>query len=138
MSSVIWAAHSSYRYANRSSQLTGLCSHARPARCDNERMSRRIVTPVVIAVGVIAGGTVLARLLGYKLGGDVVVRCRRGHMFTTIWIPGVKLKGLDLVVARIQYCPVGKHWSLVVPVRDVDLTEGERQFARAHHDLPIP
>jgi hypothetical protein len=68
-------------------------------------MSRRIVTPVVIAVGMIAGGTVLARLLGYKLGGDVVVRCRRGHMYTTIWIPGVKLKGLDLVVARIQYCP---------------------------------
>jgi hypothetical protein len=101
-------------------------------------MSRRIVTPVVIAVGVIAAGTVLARFLGYKLGGDVVVRCRRGHMFATIWIPGVKLKALDLVVARIQYCPVGKHWSLVVPVRDADLTEGERQFARAHHDLPIP
>jgi hypothetical protein len=101
-------------------------------------MSRRIITPVVVAVGVIAGGTVLAQLLGYKLGVNVVVRCRQGHMFATIWIPGVKLKGLDLVVARIQYCPVGKHWSLVVPVRDTDLTEGERQFARARHDLPIP
>jgi hypothetical protein len=41
------------------------------------------------------------------------------------------------VLARLL-CPVGKHWSLVVPVRDADLTEGERQFARAHHDLPIP
>ena len=100
-------------------------------------MSRRIVTPVVVVVGVIAGGTVLARLLGYKLGGNpVVVRCRQGHVVTTSWIPGVKLKGLDLVAARIQHCPVGKHWSLVVPVRDADLTEGERQFARAHHDLP--
>jgi hypothetical protein len=101
-------------------------------------MSRRVITPVVVVVGVIAGGTLLARLLGYKLGGDVVVRCRRGHVFTTIWIPGVKLKGLDLVVARIQYCPVGKHWSLVVPVRDRDLTVEERQFAAEHHDLPIP
>jgi hypothetical protein len=101
-------------------------------------MSRRVITPVVVVVGVIAGGTLLARLLGYKLGGNVVVRCRRGHVFTTIWIPGVKLKGLDLVVARIQYCPVGKHWSLVVPVRDTDLTVEERQFAAEHHDLPIP
>jgi hypothetical protein len=108
------------------------------ARCDNERMSRRVVTPVVIVVGVIAGYTVLARLLGYKLGGSVVVRCLKGHVFTTLWIPGVKLKALDLVVARIQYCPVGKHWTIVVPVRDKDLTEGERQFAREHHDVPIP
>jgi hypothetical protein len=92
----------------------------------------------VVVVGVIAGGTVAARLLGYKLGGNVVVQCRQGHVYTTIWIPGVKLKGLDLVVARVQHCPVGKHWSLVVPVREADLTEGERQFARAHHDLPVP
>jgi hypothetical protein len=99
---------------------------------------RRVVTPVVVTVGIIAGGTAIARLLGYKLGGNVVVRCRQGHVFTTLWIPGVKLKELDLVVARVQRCPVGKHWSLVVPVRDADLTEGERQFAREHHDLRIP
>ena len=99
---------------------------------------RRTITPVVVVVGVIAGGTVAARLLGYKLGGNVIVRCRQGHVYSTIWIPGVKLKGLDLVVARIQRCPVGKHLSLVVPVREADLTEGERQFARARHDLPIP
>jgi hypothetical protein len=101
-------------------------------------MSRRIVAPALIIGGVIAGGTVVARLLGYKLGGNVVVRCRQGHVFTTIWIPGVKLKALDLVVARIQYCPVGKHWSLVVPVRDVSMTEEERQFALAHHDIRVP
>jgi hypothetical protein len=99
---------------------------------------RRVVTPVVVTIGVIAGGTVIARLLGYKVGGNVVVRCRQGHVFTTLWIPGVKLKELDLVVARVQRCPVGKHWSLVVPVRDADLTEGERQFAKEHHDLWIP
>jgi hypothetical protein len=101
-------------------------------------MSRRAVTPIVVAVSVIAGGTLAARLLGYKLGGNVVVRCRQGHVFSTIWIPGVKLKSLDLVVARVQRCPVGKHWSLVVPVRESELTEGERQFAKEHHDVPIP
>jgi hypothetical protein len=93
---------------------------------------------MVVTIGVIAGGTAIARLLGYKLGGNVVVRCRQGHVFTTLWIPGVKLKSVDLVVARVQHCPVGKHWSLVVPVREADLTEGERQFAKEHRDLRIP
>jgi hypothetical protein len=82
----------------------------------------------------IAAFTLVARRLGYKLGGNVVVRCRKGHVFTTMWIPGVKLKALDLGVARIQRCPIGKHWSLVTPVRDSDLTDEERTFARAHHD----
>jgi hypothetical protein len=101
-------------------------------------MSRRAIRPVVIIIGVIAGGTAAARLLGYRLGANTIVRCRQGHVYTTIWIPGVKLKELDLVVARIQRCPVGHHWSLVVPVREADLTEGERQFAREHHDVRIP
>jgi len=72
------------------------------------------------------------------LGVNTVVRCRQGHLFSTIWIPGVKLKELDLVVARVQRCPVGQHWSLVVPVRNTDITEEERQFALAHHDIRIP
>ena len=101
-------------------------------------MSRRVVRTVLIGVGVAVGGILLARRLGYNLGTNTVVRCRRGHLFSTIWIPGIKLKEIDLVVARIQYCPVGQHWSLVVPVRDVSLTEEERQFAQAHHDIKIP
>jgi hypothetical protein len=101
-------------------------------------MSRRVFRNVLIAVGAIAGFTLVARRLGYNLGTNTIVRCRQGHLFATIWIPGVKLKEVDLVVARIQRCPVGKHWSLVVPVRDVSLTEEERQFALAHHDIRIP
>ena len=101
-------------------------------------MSRRVVSTILVAVGVAAGGTLIARRLGYNLGVNTVVRCRQGHLFTTIWIPGVKLKELDLVVARVQRCPVGKHWSLVVPVRDKDLTEAELQSAREHHDIRIP
>ena len=101
-------------------------------------MSRRGLRTVLIVVGAIAGATVIARRLGYNLGANTVVRCRQGHLFTTIWIPGVKFKELDLVMARVQRCPVGNHWSLVVPVRDADLTEEERQFAREHHDVHIP
>jgi hypothetical protein len=41
-------------------------------------------------------------------------------------------------VARVQRCPVGKHWSLVVPVRESDLTAAELQSAREHHDIRIP
>ena len=82
--------------------------------------------------------TLIARLSGYKLGGNVVVRCRQGHLFTTLWVPGVKLQSIDLLVARVQRCPVGHHWSLVVPVRDRDLTEDERQFAAAHRARLIP
>ena len=108
------------------------------AWCDNDGMSRRILSTVLIVACAIAGVTFIARRLGYNLGSNTIVRCRQGHLFTTIWIPGIKLKELDLVVARVQRCPVGKHWSLVVPVRDGDLTDEERQFAREHHDVRIP
>ena len=101
-------------------------------------MSWRVVRTVLIVAGVITGGTLIARRLGYNLGTNTIVRCRQGHLFTTIWIPGVKLKELDLVVARVQRCPVGKHWSLVVPVREADLSEAEIQLAREHRDIRIP
>jgi hypothetical protein len=92
----------------------------------------------LVVSSVLAVGTVIARKMGYKVGGNTVVRCRQGHLFTTLWIPGVKLKALDLLVARIQHCPVGHHWTIVVPVREADLTDDERRFAAAHHDLHIP
>ena len=101
-------------------------------------MLRRAIRTVLIIAGVIAGATLIGRRLGYNFGPNTVVRCRKGHLFTTIWIPGVKLKELDLIVARIQHCPVGKHWSLVVPVKEKDLTEEERRSAREDHDIPIP
>ena len=101
-------------------------------------MSRRVVKVILITAGVAVGGTLIARRLGYNLGTNTVVRCRQGHLFTTIWIPGIKLKEVDLVVARVQRCPVGQHWSLVVPVREKDLTEEELRFALEHHDVRIP
>ena len=101
-------------------------------------MLRRAIRTVLIIAGVIAGATLIGRRLGYNFGPNTFVRCRKGHLFTTIWIPGVKLKELDLIVARVQRGPVGKHWSLVVPVKEANLTEEERQLAREHHDIRVP
>jgi hypothetical protein len=100
-------------------------------------MWSRIRPVVFVGLGIVAF-TLAARRLGYKLGGNVVVRCRQGHLFTTLWIPGIKLKALDLGIARFQRCPVGKHWTLITPVRDAGLTNAERQFAAEHHDIPVP
>jgi hypothetical protein len=82
--------------------------------------------------------TLVARRRGYNMGGDVVVRCRQGHLFTTIWIPGVSLKAVRLGWVRLQRCPVGKHWTLVTPVKSSNLTDEERQAARQNHDVRIP
>ena len=75
---------------------------------------------------------------GYGVGGNVIVRCHEGHLFTTIWIPGASLKSLRLGARRFQRCPVGHHWSLVKLVRESDLSGRERRTARAHKDIRIP
>jgi hypothetical protein len=94
---------------------------------------------ILIAVAVLyVARTVAARRRGYPVGGTVVVRCRKGHLFTTIWVPGVSLKAVRLGGARFQHCPVGDHWSLVRPVRDADLTDEDRAIAARHRDVRIP
>lgn len=77
-------------------------------------------------------------MLGYRLGLHTVVRCRRGHTFTTVWIPGIKLTAIDLVVARVQRCPIGRHWTVVVPVKESELGAAEPQAAVAHRDVRLP
>lgn len=99
------------------------------------RRALRVIAAVVVLYAV---GTVVARSLGYSVGGDTPVRCRKGHVFTTIWIPGVSLKALRLGWQRLQWCPVGGHWSLVTPQRVTDLSTEERESAAAHHDLHVP
>jgi hypothetical protein len=73
-----------------------------------------------------------------RIAGTVVVRCRAGHLFTTIWIPGASLKSVRLGWWRFQRCPVGGHWSFVTPVRPAELTEAERAEARRQSDVPLP
>lgn len=95
-----------------------------------------VVVIVALAMVLI---TIVARRRGYSgIGGDTVVRCSKGHLFTTIWVPGVSVKALRLGTARYQHCPVGHHWAVVRPVKDSDLTDDDRAAAAEHHDVHLP
>jgi hypothetical protein len=94
---------------------------------------------VVVALSLLgAEALVVARRRGSLIAADSVVRCRKGHLFTTIWIPGGSLKAVRLGWWRFQRCPVGRHWSLVTPVRETDLSEEDRRLAAQRHDVRIP
>jgi hypothetical protein len=73
-----------------------------------------------------------------RLGGHVVVRCRDGHLFTTLWIPAASVKSVRLGPWRLQRCPVGHHWTVVSPVNEANLTEEERRTAAEHRDIRLP
>jgi len=81
---------------------------------------------------------VAMKLRGYPLGGNLVVRCRKGHLFTTLWIPGISVKAIRLGWWRIQRCSVGRHWSLVTPVKVSELSENEKQLAHRRKDVRLP
>jgi hypothetical protein len=98
---------------------------------------RRLAISAAVVAGYVAG-TVIATRQGYAFGKNTLVRCRRGHLFTTVWIPGGSVKALRFGFWRLQWCPVGRHVDLVHPVKGADLTDAEREFALAHHDTPIP
>lgn len=78
--------------------------------------------PLYIAIPAIVV-VLLLRIVAAKrrgrpaLGGEVAVRCGRGHVFETFWSPLGSLTSIRLGSARFQRCPVGHHWSLVRPVR---------------------
>jgi hypothetical protein len=100
--------------------------------------SRKRFRALALIVAFYAGATVAARRLGYKFGTDTVVRCRDGHLFTTIWIPGASVKSLRLGWWRVQKCPVGGHWTLVSAVKELDLSDEERESAAQFHDVRLP
>lgn len=109
---------------------------------DNQAVTKtkrrhRRVGLLVAAVGLaIEALTLVSR--GYGIGGNVIVRCRKNHVYTTIWIPGASVKSLRLGWTRFQHCPVGRHWSLVTPIPVSELTEDERRAAAQRHDLRVP
>jgi len=105
-------------------------------RTELRRRRRRI--GLVLALATVVAEAVVLRRRGYGVAGDVVVRCRRGHLFTTLWIPGVSFTSLRFGWWRFQRCPVGRHWSLVTPAPVVDLTPQALAAARAVHDLALP
>ena len=103
-----------------------------------------IVALVIVFAAVF--GYVIARMgaaagqrRGYVgMGCDTIVRCSRGHLFTTTWIVGSSVKAVRLGSKRYQRCPVCKKWRIVAPVRDRELTDEDRQVAAGHHDTKLP
>lgn len=98
------------------------------------RLRRRLA---IMAAGMLVEAIPVWRR-GYGVGGNVIVRCRDGHLFTTIWVPGASVKALRLGPRRFQWCPVGHHWSLVTLVRKSDLSERQRRTASKAKDLRVP
>jgi hypothetical protein len=99
------------------------------------RRSKRWYGPAAASVILEAAGTWWR---SGRLGGDMVVRCRAGHLFTTLWIPAVSIKSLRLGWWRCQYCPVGQHLTLVTPVRAEDLSPAQRREAAERRDIRLP
>jgi hypothetical protein len=99
--------------------------------------SKASLMGIVTAASII--GSIAARRAGFSgMGGNTVVRCRDGHLFTTIWIPFASVKSIRLGTKRFQHCPVGNHWTLVSPVKDGDLTTADQQLAAEHRDVRVP
>ena len=109
----------------------------RRAKTQPKRSKARRRGLVIAAVSVLGEIGVL-RSRGYGFGGNVVVRCRDGHLYTTLWIPAASVKSLRLGPWRVQRCPVGNHWSLVTPVRRSELSDAELAEAAQHHDTRLP
>jgi len=118
--------------------LSSIKARRRAGGDESGRGKRRRATALTLGVGAFVVETVALRRRGYRLGGNVVVRCRGGHLFTTIWIPLASVKAARLGLWRFQRCPVGRHWSLVTPVRESMLTAEELREAQAVHDVRIP
>ncbi len=101
------------------------------------RRRRRRRALIFSALAIAADASAVWRR-GYGVGGNVIVRCRDGHVYRSIWLPAASVKSLRLGWWRIQWCPVGRHWSLVTPVRQSTLTEAEQTEAREYQDVRVP
>ncbi len=98
------------------------------------RRPRRVALAAVLAVIVEAAAT-WSR--SGKVGGRLIVRCRQGHLFSTIWLPAASVKSLRLGWWRVQRCPFG-HWSVVTPVRTSELSSRQLARARRQKDIRVP
>jgi hypothetical protein len=93
---------------------------------------------VAALLSVLVEAVVVGSRRGRFFAVDTVVRCRHGHLFTTMWIPGASVKSVRLGWWRFQYCPAGGHWTLVTPAYVSELDDDQRRDAAAVHDVRIP
>jgi hypothetical protein len=100
------------------------------------RRSHRLIAGAAVLTG--AEAAFLAHRRGRLLTARTIVRCHRGHLFTTLWIPGASFKAVRLGPWRVQRCPVGRHWTLVWPADVSRLSPAELASAAAVRDGRIP
>jgi hypothetical protein len=93
-----------------------------------------LIIIVVAAFVAFAGGAVVAARKGYKNGGEVVARCRQGHLFMTVWVDRFSWHRLDVGFAKIQRCPVGDHLTVVRPVETSALSAEDKKSAKQTRD----
>jgi hypothetical protein len=102
----------------------------------------RVLIPIIVVAAVLGIWlpTKILRRRNVKTRGtsDVVVRCSKGHLFTTMWVAGASFKAVRLGAKRYQHCPIGHHWSVVTPIPIDQLSEAERIEAARVHDIRIP
>lgn len=90
------------------------------------------IIPIAIVLIVVVFVVVLMNWImhrkGYAIPGSTAVRCSKGHLFRTTWIEGGSLVSIRLgPTTRFHYCPVGKHWAIIHPVKEQDLTDEEKR-----------
>lgn len=112
--------------------------HLKPAGVLALLGRKRLRRALAVGSAAVAVEALAITTRGYPPAGNVIVRCRDGHLFTTLWVPGASVKALRLGFARFQRCPVGNHWSIVTPVREADLSDEERHQAADVHDIRLP
>lgn len=84
-----------------------------------------------------AGAVIAPRISPVRRALDAVVRCSSGHLFTTLWFPPGSFKAIRFGGARLQRCPVGRHWAVVRRADVSELAPEELAGAHEHHDLLI-
>ena len=86
----------------------------------------------------IVAGMIIAGQLDLFRRFEHPVRCKAGHLFTTIWMPLGSLKAVRLGRRRYQRCPVGHHWTTVVRLEQSSASPADLEQAAAVHDIRIP
>ena len=70
-------------------------------------------------------------------GTQKIVRCGSGHLYRTAWVPFVSFKAIRWFGRRLQWCPVGKHWSWAERVEPSSLSAAEYKGAYERRDSGI-
>jgi hypothetical protein len=79
-----------------------------------------------------------AKTIAHNFPMATIVRCSRGALFETIWVPLVSFKAIRLGSKRLQRCPVHARWELVQRADPSTLTPAERAEGAEHPAGPIP